>query len=380
MKSKFLTTLIATTIAVPALAGDHVHVRPFADEKFVDIPSDVKYPEGLSSDPVTGDIFVATFNVPNAAYNPSPVNSVLRYSASGELLARTDISGPTPLVGIRYNSVDNSLYMASLGDITGQGSKIVKLAADFDQNTPLQVVAEIPFIGTPADRTVWNIDGSTHQVSYGTNIRVPNDIIFDSQGDLYVSDSFQGAVFHLPEVASCSQPCHLETLVHDPLLSTSGFPSFGANGLALDEEEQHLYIANTGDDRILKVGLGQPEGVSVFAEGVNGADGIAFDEMGYLWVTENQADQLTALNDQGRVVARLGSFRGINSNGSPRGLLFPASLEIVGKDILVTNMAQVATANSGDEPEERVSQFTISRVSIPLMMRKEFSDFWSIFE
>ena len=270
--------------------------------------------------------------------------------------------------------------MASLGDITGQGSKILKIDANFDEKTLVQVVADIPFIGTPSDRTVWNIDGSIHQISYGTNIRVPNDIIFDSEGGMYVSDSFQGAVFHLPEAASCSENCQLETLIQDPLLSSTGFPSFGANGLALDADEKNLFIANTGDDRILKLGLTEETGISVFAEGVNGADGLAFDGAGHLWVTANQADQLVALNSSGRVLAQLGSFRGLRSDGSPRGLLFPASLEIVGDEILVTNMAQVATAKPGDEPEEKVSRFTVSKVQIPLTMRKEFIDFWSVFQ
>ena len=35
--------------------------------------------------------------------------------------------------------------------------------------------------------------------------------------------------------------------------------------------------------------------VTVFAESINGADGIAFDHRGRLWVCANQADELVAL-------------------------------------------------------------------------------------
>jgi DNA-binding beta-propeller fold protein YncE len=372
MKTKLMTIMVSASMAGSVIAGDVVLVKPFADDTFIEVSEEVKFPEGLSTSSLNGDIFVTTFNVPNADYNPTPVNYLMRYSSEGELLARTDFSGSTPLVGVKYNPQDNHVYMASVGDITGLGSKILRINANFTETTEVQALADIPFIGTPGDRTVWNIDGSTHQISFGSNIRVPNDIVFDSRGGLYVSDSFQGAVFHLPEAAKCFENCQLQTLIHDPLLSTAGFPSFGANGLAIDDGERNLYIANTGDDRILTMSLEEPSGLSVFAEGVNGADGLAFDEAGYLWVAANQADQLIALNAEGRVVAQLGSFRGLKSDGAPKGLLFPASLEIVGNDILVTNMAQVATPKIGDEPEEKVSKFTISKVRIPLMMRRPF--------
>jgi sugar lactone lactonase YvrE len=100
----------------------------------------------------------------------------------------------------------------------------------------------------------------------------------------------------------------------------------------------------------------------VFAESINGADGLAFDERGRLWVAANQADELVALNDQGRVVAKLGDFEGIRKNGAPEGLLFPASLVILGDDIFVTNLALPLTTAEGDEQEEDVRRYTISRL------------------
>src|SRR5439155_533617 len=76
-----------------------------------------------------------------------------------------------------------------------------------------------------------------------------------------------------------------------------------------------------------------------FVESMNGADGITFDKAGNLWVAPNQADQITVLNKDGRVIAQLGAFLGIRNDGAPRGLLFPASLVIVGDDVFVTNLA-----------------------------------------
>jgi hypothetical protein len=70
------------------------------------------------------------------------------------------------------------------------------------------------------------------------------------------------------------------------------------------------------------------------------------------------------LNDSGRVIAKLGDFLGIESDGSPRGLLFPASLVIVDDTMFVTNLALPLTG-AGNEPEQDVTKYTISRVKIP---------------
>jgi hypothetical protein len=146
---------------------------------------------------------------------------------------------------------------------------------------------------------------------------------------------------------------------HDPLLVTAGFPPFGANGLALNGNETVLYIANTGDHRVLKMPL--PSGpVSVFAESIHGADGLAWHD-GMLWVAANQADTVYALNANGRIAVRAGEFEGIAPNGTPRGLLFPASLVAVDDWMYVTNLSLPLTAAVGDEWEEEVRRWTVAR-------------------
>jgi hypothetical protein len=58
-------------------------------------------------------------------------------------------------------------------------------------------------------------------------------------------------------------------------------------------------------------------------------------------------------------------FLGIRGDGSPRGLLFPASVVIVDDKIFVTNLALPLTMTEGDEPEEDVTKYTVSRIDIP---------------
>jgi DNA-binding beta-propeller fold protein YncE len=367
MKTTLIAWLVSLFFVSHVFAGDWVTVNPFAAKQFFTLPSDLKFPEGITTNPQTGDVFVATFDVPNAAYNPAPTNAIIRYSASGQLLARTDFSGVTPLIGIKFNPHDNHIYVASLGDITGIGSKILRIPANFSNGATAEAVADIPFIGAPQDRIVPNLDMSSHNISFNTYIRVPNDIIFNKAGDLFVSDSFQGAVFSISNPGNCLPTCMMDTVIQDSLLATAGFPSFGANGLAFNHAESELYIANTGDDRILKLDLIGDKGISIFAESINGADGITFDKSGNLWVTANQADNIIALNSEGRIIAKLGDFLGIRANGTARGLLFPASLAISGNYIYVTNMAQIATATTGDEPEESVTRYTVAKLWVPTL-------------
>ena len=61
------------------------------------------------------------------------------------------------------------------------------------------------------------------------------------------------------------------------------------------------------------------------------------------------------------MVAKLGDFLGIRRDGSPRGLLFPASVVIVDDTLFVTNLALPLTPTEGDEPEEDVTRYTISQ-------------------
>jgi secreted PhoX family phosphatase len=105
--------------------------------------------------------------------------------------------------------------------------------------------------------------------------------------------------------------------------------------------------------------------LTTFAESINGADGIAFDNKGRLWVAANQADEVVALNADGRVVERVGSFEGVGRDGAAKGLLFPASIVISRGDIYVTNLALPLTAAVGDEPEEDVTTYTVSRFRLP---------------
>jgi sugar lactone lactonase YvrE len=173
----------------------------------------------------------------------------------------------------------------------------------------------------------------------------PNAIAQNHRGTLFVSDSFHGAIYTVSPAGGG------KTLWKaDPLLQPHGNPPFGANGVAFDRTQSFLYVANTADDRILRIAVnkdGSAGAISIFADGatlgldaLNGADGIQFDVKGNLYVCANQANEIQVLSPGGALIARYG-----RNPGDDR-LDFPASPIFHGKGVYIANLA-LGTAPSG---------------------------------
>jgi sugar lactone lactonase YvrE len=161
-----------------------------------------------------------------------------------------------------------------------------------------------------------------------------NALAFDSSGNVYISDSFQGIIWRTGPTGGAAT-----AWVSHPLLTTSAVPPFGANGLDFNGGGD-LFVANTGNDTIVRipVAAGTPGMPRVFTNSINGADGLFIDEDDNLWVCANQADEIVVVDKTGKAIAKLGDFEGVR-RGSPVGLLFPASLARDGGWIYVTNLS-----------------------------------------
>ncbi len=339
-----LVILVGTS---PAIA--HKGIRIGEATPFATLAPDVKFPEGIAAD-AHGRIYVSTFSFAESF--------IVKLSQGGHELQRTSDLG-VPLLGLAFNA-DGDLFAADFGN-----GRILKIA-DGDLSNAPAVYATLPCCdylpGFPPP--------------FPKNTASPNALVFDTDGSLLVSDSFQGEIFRIP-VGGCPTPAWCgSSVAKDTKLATAGFPPFGANGLAL--RGGALYVANTGNDTILRLPLsgGPPISVEIWAQSINGADGIAFDQSGRLWVCANQADELVVLEEidttangdpvkVGKVLFKVGDFEGlVGSPGAqrPKGFLFPASLVIVGHKVFVTNLALGLTPAGGDEPEEGVDLFTVVKV------------------
>jgi sugar lactone lactonase YvrE len=170
---------------------------------------------------------------------------------------------------------------------------------------------------------------------------------FDGAGNVYVTDAHQGVIWKVgPDGGEGS------AWVKSPLLEPKRIPpSIGANGLAFNNEKTALFVANTANDTIVVVPVtgstlepGMPE---VFVNRVGGGpDGLIIDEHDNLWIACNQSNEILVLEPtQGRVIAKLGDFGGIDRDGAPIGFLWSNSLVFHGDDVLVTNLSlDVGTA------------------------------------
>lgn len=325
---KLLLSLAAFAVAA-ALAGGPVPALADADGvvRFATLPKPGPgFPEGIAAD-AAGNIYVSTFDF-------STANAVYVFAPDGRLQTSLSLPSGSAALGLEFDAA-GALYVT-----------------DFANGNVLQYTPPFNAGSLPA-RTFAVCGGA----GAGCGL---NALAFDAAGSLYVSDSFGGNVFRIQLPGGA-----VSTFVADELLKpgSHGFPPFGANGLAFDASDASLYVANTADDRILKVDVAT-KAITTFAESINGADGIAFDGAGRLWIAANQGDEVVALNAQGRIVERRGSFDGIDRHGAPHGLLFPASLVFSRDSLYVTNLALALTPAAGDEPEEDVTTFTVSRLPL----------------
>jgi DNA-binding beta-propeller fold protein YncE len=287
-------------------------------------------PEGIAVDK-NGDVYVSTFAV-HAASGPG---KVFVFGANGALKRELQVSGSSQLLlGIDFHPKTGEL-----------------LVIDFGHQQVLSVNAN-----TGAASLFAQIPG-------GANAG-PNALAFDAADNVYISDSFQGVIWRTSRKGGTPV-----AWASGSLLTTSGFPPFGANGMGFNSDGSSLFVANTGNDTVVRIPVsagvaGTPE---VFVNAINGADGLIVDANDNLWICANQADEIVVLDKTGKAIAKLGDFNKLTVDGAPNGLLFPASLARSGDSIYITNLSLdlrlFGLAQSGDSQwAAQVTRHTISRI------------------
>jgi DNA-binding beta-propeller fold protein YncE len=305
-------------------------------ERFATLPAGAPHPEGITADR-NGDIYVPGF-APTA---PSGPGKLFVFNEDGDLLRALNISGSSPaLLGLAFHPTNRL-----------PNGRRQLLVIDFGAGKVLSVD---PMTGSSS------VFMTAPVVNANPGL---NALTFDSAGNVYVSDSFQGVIWKTGPAGGA-----VTAWKNDPLLRTTGFPPFGANGLQFNSDESALFVANTGDDTVIKIAssAGVAGKAAVFIESINGADGLMLDEDENVWVCANQADEIVVTDKTGKVIAKIGDFNGIR-DGSPVGLLFPASLVRSGDWIYITNLS-LDTTSIGLPPAvdsqwaAQVKRHTISRI------------------
>ena len=330
LRSALLALACFLLIPFQAAAWDRGAVQRFAT-----LPEGAANPEGIAVDR-HGDVYVTAFNPSGAG-----VGKVYVFGDNGHLKRTLDVTGASSaLLGIAFHPDTNELLVVDIGQ--GRVHRVNKFNGEASVFT---VIPDVPEAGSA-------------QATPG-----PNALAFDGAGNVYISDSFQGIIWRTG--AGGGAPIEW---VNSDLLRTTGFPPFGANGMDFNRDESALFVANTGNDTVVRVPVvaGAAGTPAVFTHSVNGADGLIIDRDDNLWVCANQADEIVVIDPTGRAIAKLGDFEGVR-RGSPVGLLFPASLARHGNWIYVTNLSLDLRPITGQQSVDsqwaaEVTRHTIARL------------------
>jgi sugar lactone lactonase YvrE len=170
--------------------------------------------------------------------------------------------------------------------------------------------------------------------TFATGTPGANGIAFDRQGNLYVSGGASGIVYRVGPNGGAAEPAvkiegHKRTLPDGKAVQ-----AIVANGLIFDAKNT-LYVADTSRGAIWKVEIGADGKAGkplswVESPLLHGADGLAFDGAGRLWVTANERNALVT-------VAPDGTVREVAKNGSTGPLEFPSAIVFVGNTAYVSN-------------------------------------------
>jgi DNA-binding beta-propeller fold protein YncE len=171
---------------------------------------------------------------------------------------------------------------------------------------------------------------------------IPNDVVFDDDGNAYVTDSLQATIFRYGPGGGAPT-----IWFQSPLFVGSGPIPFGPNGIRLDPEREHVYVVvttsptdpNTGTiyrlplvDSPLAADL---ETFHVYAAG-EGPDQLAFAADGKLYVTLAFTNQISILSTSGAEITRISSQVGDEVPlDNPAGIAFDSRT----KSVLVANHA-----------------------------------------
>ncbi len=170
--------------------------------------------------------------------------------------------------------------------------------------------------------------------TFATGTPGANGIVFDKQGNLYVSGGGSGIVYRVgPNGGVAQQAAQIEKHTRT-LPDGKTRQSIVANGMEFDANGV-LFIADTARGAVWSVAIGadgkggKPEQVAA-SPLLEGADGLAFDRRGTLWVTVNERNALVT-------VQRHGEIRQVAKNDSRGPLEFPAAMVFVGEVGYVAN-------------------------------------------
>jgi sugar lactone lactonase YvrE len=305
-------------------------------ERFATLPAGEAHPEGICVDR-EGNVYVVTV----AANKPDTSGGTLIvFDRNGKHLRTVTIADSTPwLLDLRFHPGTGQLLV-----IDYKAAKVLSVDPATGDSSVFMTVT-----GKDA-----GLDGLT----------------LDAAGNVYITDAHEGLIWRVGKHGGAGT-----AWVKSPLLKPTRLPPpIGANGLEFNNKQTALFVANTAQDTIVKIPVSgsplEPGTPEVFVNRAGGGpDGLIIDEQDNLWIACNQSNEIMVLEPkEGKVIAKLGDFGGIDQDGAPIGFLWSNSLVFHGDYVLVTNLsldvgALRSTLRTVDGPwAAQVKLHTVSKI------------------
>jgi sugar lactone lactonase YvrE len=178
--------------------------------------------------------------------------------------------------------------------------------------------------------------------TFATGVPGANGIVLDRQGRLLVSGAASGAVFRVGPNGGAAETVAQVERFSRTLPDGRTQQAIVANGLAFDANGV-LLVADTARGAIWRIafdasGAAQRPALWVQNPALEGADGVAFDGRGQLWVASNEINALVRVGPTGQVAE-------VARNGAAGPLEFPAGIVFVGNTGYVANFDVPRRAN-----------------------------------
>ena len=222
-------TILSTAVLSPALAGSGELCFWKSDDRFVSVPSEALYPEGIERHPGTGEFLLGSIRK----------GKVVAVSTDGEVRTLIEDERLRSVVGIRVDAarsrllVNNSDYgVAEQSEPADKFSTVGLGIYDLDTGSPIRYV-DLAGLRQGEKRFV-------------------NDLTVDTDGNAYVTDSLAAAIYKVTPAGEASV-----FLAHERFRGQG----FNLNGIQF-HPDGYLLVAKKSDGSLFKVPLDNPTAFS----------------------------------------------------------------------------------------------------------------------
>ena len=348
-----LSLLLALLIL--ALAVGTAQAAPYGTiTSFAPVPADPGFPEGVA---VHGNsVFVsgpARFGT--AGTGPSAIQVYNR--KSGALEQTIVVSGEA----LEFEHAVSNVAIDAAGRVYALSTQLglLRFTKQGQQYVQSSYGAPVPDLPTCVALPAGPCSPTTYDAP-----PIVNDVVFDPQGNAYVTDSLQATIFRYGPGGGAPS-----IWFQSPLLEGGGFIPFGTNGIRLNPARTHVYFAvstsvtNPSQGTIYRLPLvvaptaGQLEVFYTYTASEI-PDQLAFGARGDLYVSLALSNQISVLAADGTEITRISSAPGdAIPMDLPAGIAFDSrskSLFVANHALLSGNPAhfavlQVAVGDPGDE-------------------------------